>query len=255
MEALKEKLERLYDNFDFNRFIQNDPIKFPKRFSYKSDIEVAALISASFAYGSIKCFCAFLEELFRVLGKKPADFILNFNPYKLIKKLQIKYRFSCTEDIVAFLVILRDILNRQSSFELIFNKDSIIDGISNFVNEAMKVNLVNIYGKNIKTRGLLHFFPDPKKGSSCKRINLFLRWMVRDADIDFGLWKSIKPADLIVPLDIHLLRVSKRLGLTKRNSQTLKTAIEITESLKKINPSDPLKYDFVLCHGDLNNLI
>lgn len=255
MENLRQRLEDLYNSFDFERFIQNDPIKFPKRFQSQADIEVSALISACFAYGNIRSFSYFLEELFKVIGRHPADFILNFNPSQLIKKLQIKYRFSSSQDIVAFLFILKNILKEKNSLEFLFNNKSIVDGISSFIGEAMKVDLSKIYGKDIKTRGLLHFFPTPKRGSPCKRINLFLRWMVRNADIDFGLWKSIKPSELIIPLDIHIWKVSKKLGLTKRKSQSLKTAIEITNSLKEIEPSDPLKYDFVLCHGDLNSLL
>lgn len=107
----------------------------------------------------------------------------------------------------------------------------------------------------MKSRGLLHFFPNPQKGSPCKRINLFLRWMVRSSDVDFGLWTGIKPSQLIIPLDIHIFNVSKKLDITQRNTQTLKTAIDITEFFKKINPEDPLKYDFVLCHNHMEKSI
>ena len=259
MENLKEKLEEIYNSFDFDKAIQHDPIKFPKKHNNPLDIEVSAFIASSFAYGSIICFCNFLEEIFEIMGKSPADFVINFQPSWLIEKLKIKYRFSSVHDIVAFLFILQRMLKKGPSLEIYFNhpeltNNSTISKISNFVNEALNIDLTPIYGKNIKTKGLLHFFPKPEKGSPCKRINLFLRWMVRHQDIDFGLWKIIKPSELIIPLDIHVLRVSKKIELTKRNVQNLKTAIEITESLKKLSPSDPLKYDFILCHGDINNL-
>lgn len=259
MDHLRKKLEELYNSFDFSQAIKHDPIKFPKRYIDPLDIEVSAFVASAFAYGSIKCFCSFLEELFRIMGKNPAEFIINFEPSWLVDKLKIKYRFSSIHDIVALLFILQSLLKRANSLEEYFSgslsKNSTIMKISNFVNEALKIDLTPIYGKNIKPRGLLHFFPSPNQGSPCKRINLFLRWMTRSKDIDFGLWKSIKPSELVVPLDVHVLRVSKRIGLTKRNSQSIKTALEITESLRKINPSDPLKYDFVICHGDINKLI
>ncbi|MCS7164069.1 MAG: TIGR02757 family protein [Thermodesulfovibrio sp.] len=265
MQKIREKLEKLYNYFDFEKAVQNDPIKFPKRFTDPLDIEVSAIIASFFAYGSIKCFCNFLEELFRIMGRNPSDFILTFKPLKLIEKLNIKYRFSSIHDIVAFLFILKNMLENSpsNSLEDYFQchseqseeSPSLISRIFNFTQSAIKTDLTPIYGKNIKPQGLLHFFPNPLKGSPCKRINLFLRWMVRNKDIDFGLWNTIKPKELIIPLDIHIWRVSKKLGFTRKNTQSIKTAIEITEYLRKIEPEDPLKYDFVLCHGDINSLI
>lgn len=255
MHKLRSKLEELYNSFDFERAVQNDPIKFPKRYSEPPDIEISAFVASSFAYGSIKCFCGFLEELFKILGNHPYQFVLDFKPSWLIKKMTVKYRFSSIHDIVAMLFILQRMLKKADSLEKFFYGENQLDRLENFVKEALSVDLTAVYGKNIKTRGLLHFFPSPQKRSPCKRINLFLRWMVRAQDIDFGLWKTIKPSELIIPLDVHILRVSKRLKLTNKNTQSIKTAQEITEFLKKINPSDPLKYDFILCHGDINRLI
>lgn len=255
--SIGDKLEELYQNFEFEKAVQNDPIKFPKRYRNYADIEISALIASSFAYGSIKCFCKFLEELFLIMGVSPYDFVMNFRPNQLLKRLKIKYRFSSFEDIVAFLFILQRLIKKTGSIEKYFSdsQQNTVSVISNFVKNALAVDVKPVYGENIKPRGLLHFFPDPQKGSSCKRINLFLRWMVRNCDVDFGLWKNIKPMNLVVPLDIHIWKVSKKLGITKRNSTDLKTAIEITEFFKKINPDDPLKYDFVLCHSDINKLI
>ncbi|WP_353684956.1 TIGR02757 family protein [Thermodesulfovibrio sp. 3907-1M] len=257
MDKIRDTLERLYHTFNFETAIQKDPIRFPKRYREPLDIETAGIISSSFAYGSIKCFCSFLEGLFNIMGSHPSEFILNFKPSYLLKKLSIKYRFSNVDDIVAYLFIIQKLIQQSpsNSLEYYFHGENTILKISNFVQWAFKVNLTSVYGKNTKTKGLIHLLPDPLKGSPCKRINLFLRWMIRNHDIDFGLWKTIKPSELIIPLDVHVLRVSKRIGLTKKSSQSMKTALEITEKLRKINPSDPLKYDFVLCHGDINRLI
>ncbi len=257
MDKIKESLERLYHSFDFETAIQKDPIRFSKRYKEPLDIEIAGIISSSFAYGTIKCFCNFLENLFSIMGQHPSEFILNFQPSYLLKKLSIKYRFSSVDDIVAYLFIIQNLLKSSplNSLEYYFQGENTILRILNFIQWTWKINLTPVYGKNIKTRGLLHLLPDPLKGSPCKRINLFLRWMVRTDDIDFGLWKTIKPSELIIPLDVHVLRISKRIGLTQKSSQSMKTALEITEKLRKINPLDPLRYDFILCHGDINKLI
>ncbi len=258
MDTIKIKLEKLYSSFDFDSAIKRDPIRFPKRYSHPLDIEVVGIIASFFAYGSIKCFCNFLDRLFSFMGENPADFILNFKPSNLLERLEIKYRFSNIEDIVAFLFILQNLLKNAPSLENYFrnkNSSSIIFKISNFIEKCLEVDLKPIYGRDIKTRGLLHFFPHPNRGSACKRINLYLRWMVRKRDIDFGIWKTIKPIELIIPLDVHIWRISQKLGFTTRNSPNLKSAQEITNFLRKIEPNDPLKYDFVLCHGDINSLI
>jgi uncharacterized protein (TIGR02757 family) len=118
----------------------------------------------------------------------------------------------------------------------------------------MSVNTSKVYGKDVRPRGMAQFFPSPVKGSACKRMNLFLRWMVRKKDIDFGLWKSIPGNKLVIPLDIHIARISQCLGFTRRASADWKAAREITEALKKLDPDDPLKYDFALCHHGISGL-
>ena len=257
MDDIKERLERLYSSFDFESAINRDPIRFPKRYKNPLDIEVVGIIASSFAYGKIACFCNFLEALFAIMGQNPADFLLSFNPSYLLKKLSFKYRFSTNYDIVAFLFILKKLLQQtlSGSLEHYFQSNDPLEGISTFVQSALKVDLKLIYSENIKPHGLLHFFPEPLKGSPCKRMNLFLRWMIRKKDVDLGLWKKCSPDKLIIPLDIHIWRVSKKLGFTKRNSKDIRTAMEITDYLRRIETEDPLKYDFVLCHGDINSLV
>lgn len=270
MDNIRERLEKFYQTFDFEKAVKNDPIQFPKRYSDPKDIEVAAIISSSFAYGNIKCFCDFLKYIFDLLGKSPFDFIMNFKLLWLKRKLDRKYRFSTTDDIVAFFYIIKNLLGNSPSksikyyFRAVNNPfefngnlrlHPLVPRIYNFISCALKIDLSPVYGKDIKTHGLKHFFPNPVRGSSCKRINLFIRWMTRKRDVDFGLWNEIKTDELIVPLDIHIWRVARKLKLTKRNTQDLKTAIEITDNLLKIEPEDPLKYDFVLCHGDINLLL
>ncbi len=126
--------------------------------------------------------------------------------------------------------------------------------LDNFADFFLSIDTSSIYGLNIKPRSLTQFFASPKKDSACKRMNLFLRWMVRNKDIDLGVWNKIPPSKLIIPLDTHIAKISQCLGLTKRVSLDWKTAKEITESLKKLDPEDPLKYDFALCHQGISGL-
>jgi uncharacterized protein (TIGR02757 family) len=154
--------------------------------------------------------------------------------------------------------MLHKALIRHASLENLFRKFhrphslTIEEGLAGFV-PLLKKHLTN-YGKDIKPAGLRQLFPSPLDGSACKRANLFLRWMVRDRDIDFGIWKGIPKSRLIIPLDTHIARISGCLGLTKRKSRDWKTAVEITESLKRMDPEDPLKYDFALCHHGISGM-
>ena len=118
----------------------------------------------------------------------------------------------------------------------------------------LHINTSPVYGENIRPYGLKQLFPSPDKGSACKRPNLFLRWMVRTQDVDFGIWDRIPPSKLIIPLDTHIAKIARCIGLTKRTSSDWKTAKEITDSLKKFDPEDPLKYDFALCHHGISGL-
>jgi uncharacterized protein (TIGR02757 family) len=127
-------------------------------------------------------------------------------------------------------------------------------GLTGLMAELLSVDTSPVYGEDIKPAGLRQFFPSPASGSACKRANLFLRWMVRDRDIDFGIWQGIPKNKLVIPLDTHIARISRCLGFTERKSQDWKAAVEITESLKKFDPEDPLKYDFALCHHGISGM-
>jgi uncharacterized protein (TIGR02757 family) len=128
------------------------------------------------------------------------------------------------------------------------------EGLSGFVAALLDVDTSPVYGKDVRPAGLRQLFSSPVNGSACKRANLFLRWMVRDRDIDFGIWKAVPKNRLIIPLDTHIARISRCLGFTERKSQDWKTAVEITEALKRIDPEDPLKYDFALCHHGISGV-
>ena len=131
-------------------------------------------------------------------------------------------------------------------------QDDIKDALTGFVGYLTEIDTSPVYGRNIRPMGIKQLLASPKTGSACKRMNLFLRWVVRKKDIDFGIWSRVSPAKLIIPLDTHIARISRCLGLSRRKSPDWKMAKAITESLKDLDPSDPLKYDFALCHHGIS---
>ncbi|GAB4543026.1 MAG: TIGR02757 family protein [Thermodesulfovibrionia bacterium] len=256
---IRDTLNRLYEECNFNERMKNDPIEFPHRYRDPLDIEVSGFIASAFAYGRIELFKPVIEGMLISFGKSPYDFLLNFKLSKAQRYFNgTNYRFSKERDVIAFIYMISHALQGFGSLKELFyscykedDKD-IGNALTGFVSFFLNIDTTPVYGKNIKPHGLSHFFPLPSNGSACKRMNLFLRWMVRRRDIDFGLWQRIHPSRLIIPLDTHIARISRCLALTKRTSPDWKTAKEITESLKRFDPDDPLRYDFALCHHGIS---
>ncbi|MDO8282003.1 MAG: TIGR02757 family protein [Thermodesulfovibrionia bacterium] len=259
--SLKNTLEKFYRDFDFQERLKHDPIEFPHRYSTPEDIEIAAFIASSFAYGKVGLFKPVIEKILQPGGKRPASFILNFNLKKDKKYLNgIKYRFSTEDDVLCYVYMLSNALKEWGSLKELFTNhyspehEDIKEALTAFAGYFLSLDTSKIYGENIKPLGVTHLFPSPDKGSACKRLNLFLRWMVRTKDIDFGIWDKVPASKLIIPLDTHIARISRCLGLTARAASDWKTAKEITESLKRFDPNDPIKYDFALCHHGISGL-
>ncbi len=253
--AFKESLERFYKDYDFAGRMRFDPIEFPHQYSRPEDIEVVAFIASCFAYGKVDLFKSVLKRIFAQMGQGPGDFLSAFN----VKKQRglfadIQYRFNRNDDIVCLLYVISRVLKNYGSLEAAFrvryseSDKNIGNGLSGLVDTLLGIDTTAVYGDVEKRGGFLQFLPSPSRGSACKRMNMFLRWMVRDRDIDFGLWKDIPKNKLVIPLDVHIARISKCLGFTRRSTGDWKMAVEITESLKAIDPDDPIKYDFALCH-------
>jgi uncharacterized protein (TIGR02757 family) len=261
MHPLKTTLDKFYNEYNFKERITYDPIEFPHKYSNPDDIEIAGFIASCFAYGKVDLFKPVIEKILKPGGKHPAGFFKDFNLSKDKKHLQgISYRFNKEDDVLCFVYMISHTLKEWGSLKNIFyhyyklEQEDIKYALEKFANYCMNIDTSPVYGRNIKPNGLKQFFPSPESGSACKRLNLFLRWMVRNKDIDFGIWNKIPPSKLIIPLDTHIARISRCLGLTKRKSSDWKTAKEITESLKKLDPEDPLKYDFALCHQGISKL-
>lgn len=261
MIVLKNVLDKFYRDYDFNGRLLRDPIEFPHRYENPRDVEVSAFIASSLAYGKVELFKPIIEKILSKMGTSPYEFLLEFSIKRHGRLFEsIKYRFNENEDLTALLFILHKTLTANKSLEKAFMKfylpeaPTIEEGLRGFVAAHLEIDTSPVYGKDIKPAGLSQLFPSPVDGSACKRENLFLRWMVRDRDIDFGIWKDIPKNKLVIPLDTHIARISGCLGFTKRKSQDWKMAVEITESLKRFDPEDPLKYDFALCHHGISGV-
>jgi uncharacterized protein (TIGR02757 family) len=284
MNNLKQTLDRFYREYNFNDCILHDPIEFPHQYKRPEDIEVSGFIASCFAYGRVDLFKPVIKRILSIMGESPYDFLVNFNLKRHGHLFSgIKYRFNENEDILCLLYVLSRALKKYGSIESLFKlhyKESDFNtgnGLTGLVETMTAIDLSHPplnplpsrEGKSlgIKTNypspcgrgrgggdGFLQFFPSPKKGSACKRMNLFLRWMIRDRDIDFGIWKGIPKNKLVIPLDTHIARISKCLAFTKRSSQDWKMAVEITGALKRFDSEDPLKYDFALCHHGISRV-
>lgn len=252
---MKRILDRLYREYDFEVRLRHDPIEFPHRYKRPEDIEVSGLISSCFAYGRVDSFKRVIERILPAMGDSPYGFLADFNPKKHGRLFSgLKYRFNENSDIVCMLFALSEVIRKYGGIEAVFRRSysdddrNIGGGMSGMVDALLGIDTSPVYGKNIRTYGFRQFFPSPADGSACKRMNLFLRWMVRDKDIDLGIWKGVPKNRLVIPLDTHIARISRCIGFTERAAQDWKTAVEITEALKSFDARDPLKYDFALCH-------
>jgi uncharacterized protein (TIGR02757 family) len=258
---LKKTLDRFYKEYNFKERLKHDPIEIPHRYSNSEDIEIAGFIASCFAYGKVGLFKPVIEEILTPAGKHPSRMLKKFtlkNDAEYFKG--ISYRFNKEKDILCFIYLLSETVNKWGSLKKLFyhhyesGHEDIRIALNGFVDHFHAINTSPVYGRNIKPSGLKQLFPTPVNGSACKRMNLFLRWMVRRKDIDFGIWDKVPASKLIIPLDTHIARISRCLGFTERKSSDWKTAKEITEALKQFDESDPLKYDFALCHHGISGL-
>lgn len=245
-------IKRLCGDFATSERIYNDPVEFPHRYSEKRDIEIVGFISALFSYGRVELFKPVIERILGLMDGSPYEFVLEFNHQRDGERFRdVYYRFQKDRDIVELIKILSKVLKEHKSIERIFSRFySSKDPNTGRAIEGFSRYLLSL--SESPAKGLTQLFPLPSRGSACKRFNLFLRWMVRKDEIDFGIWKKIPPNKLIIPLDVHISRISISLGLTKRKNPDWKMAVEITEFLKKLDPVDPLKYDFALCHAGMS---
>jgi len=254
-DALRRPLERLYREFDYDSRVDLDALRFPVRYADPRDREVVALLTACLAYGRVDLFGRSLEGALAAMGPSPAAFVGAFDPHRDGARFRdFRYRFNRPRDLVAFCVAAREVLARHGSLEKCFVAgDADASGplrpaLDRFARAFLEADLREVFPRGRPSRGYRHLFPRPSAGGPCKRLLLFLRWMVRREPPDFGLWTCVSPARLVIPVDTHVENMSRAIGLTRRRSRTWRMAEDITRRLAAIDPADPVKYDFALCH-------
>ncbi|MBI1913112.1 MAG: TIGR02757 family protein [Deltaproteobacteria bacterium] len=255
-DSLKEYLERLYRTFDLE-FLSTDPLEFVHKYSSSKDREIVGLIASSLAYGRVDTIKKSIEKVLSVVGASPYKFAVNFSPERDKGVFDgFVHRFNRGPDIACLIYFIKQMIEEKGSIGKFFLKGysqdhrNIKDALSKFSGNVLALDSAPIYGREKlpEKAGVRFFFPSPVDGSPCKRLNLYLRWMVRRGDkLDFGIWKEVSPSKLVIPLDTHIARISRNIGLTARANPDWKMAEEITESLKALDPNDPVKYDFSLC--------
>ena len=261
----KNVLDKLYDKYNHNELIKPDPLQFVYQYDKPTDREIVALLAADLAYGRVEQIQKSLTNLFGRMGESPYEFVRGFGKAERKKLNGFKHRFTTDQNISDLLMLLKQVLSQYTSIEEFFiqgcNPDdkNIIPSLSNFCKSLLDIYAAKHNGK--ASRGLRYLLVDPANGSACKRLNLFLRWMIRNDDVDTGQWNSIDKARLIVPIDVHMGRLCKILGFYSQKGVSLSTAVTITESFAEIEPADPVKYDFALsrigivenCNGRYRN--
>lgn len=257
--SLSARLDALYA--DYNREgSATDPVHLVRPYPDAADREIAGFCAAALAFGRVGSVINSITTLFRIIGPSPAAYVRRFDPADAHPELRgMVHRWTRGVDLVALLWILRQMLDQRGSVEAFFaqgyspDHDDVGPALDSFSTRALALDLRKAYGRVPKRAGVCYFFPRPSAGSACKRLNLFLRWMVRRDEIDLGVWTGIPAAKLVVPLDTHILRLGKCLRLTTYNTAGWKMAADITSSLRALDPFDPVRFDFSLCHVGMMN--
>ena len=253
-DELRRRLDALYAQYD-ERFVDPDPLQFVRGQTTPADREVVGLIASSLAYGNVKQIKASIAAVLARLGPRPADAVRSFDPGRARTDLAaFKHRFNDGRDVACLLFFIRQMLESHGSVGAFFaagddvSAPDIEPGLESFASRALALSHGGLYG----TRGLpagagvRFFFPCPSSGSACKRLNLYLRWMVRREGVDLGVWPAVDPGRLVIPLDAHVLTISRRVRLTRYRSPGWRMAVDITRRLRQLDPRDPVKYDFAL---------
>jgi uncharacterized protein (TIGR02757 family) len=252
--TLKPTLDRLYEGFNAPDSAA-DPIQIVRRFSRRDDREIVGFCAAALAFGRVASVLQSIERLLAIMGREPAAYVRTFEPERERRAFTgLGHRWIRGADLLALVWLLRQMIEAAGSVEGFFTKGAAVmhpdvgPALDDFSRRALALDLSRAYGRVPSRPGVCYFFPRPSAGSGCKRMNLFLRWMVRRDALDLGVWSSVRPANLIVPLDTHIIRVSRCLRLTRYTSPGWAMARDITSSLRLLDPDDPVKYDYAMCH-------
>lgn len=249
---LRATLDRVYARYNRQQFIGSDPLQFAHRYPDRADVEIAAFLAAALAYGRVPQIERSLTQLFDRMDDAPYEFVSRFDRRRRVRLHSFKHRFTTGDDLSDLLELFRRVLDEHDSLETFFLRGyreehtNVLPALSAFCDSLCRM-YTDLHRYTRTPTGLNYLLASPSRGSASKRLNLFLRWMVRKDDVDWGLWTGIDKAKLIVPVDVHMGRLCRILGLHDSKTATLATAVKITAGFARIEPADPVKYDFALC--------
>ena len=240
---LKEFLDAKAEQYNNVRFIESDPIQIPHEFSKKEDIEIAGFLTATIAWGNRKSIINNARQMMVLLDNTPHDFIMHHTQPELERLLPFVHRTFNGDDFIQFVTSLKHIYTNHDGLESVFHKHSESDSLQTAISE-----LKTLFFEKPHLQRTRKHVSDPLNNSAAKRINMFLRWMVRhdNAGVDFGIWKSLSPNQLSCPLDVHSGNVARKLGLLSRKQNDAKALLELDTCLRKLDQIDPVKYDYAL---------
>lgn len=252
-------LRRLYAEFNAGDSVA-DPVWRIHRYARPDDQEIVALIASALAFGRVQSILNSIDGMLQVMGESPAAFVRRFDPPRDRDAFShLVHRWTNGADFAALVWIMRQMLERSGSIENFFadglaaDAVDVGDALESFSTRALALDVSAVYGRKRPKPGVAYFFSRPSSGGACKRLNLFLRWMVRSDRVDLGVWKKVRPGQLIIPLDTHVIRLGQCLRLTRKKSAGWRMAVDITRALRAIDPDDPIKFDFSICHVGMMN--
>lgn len=249
--ALREMLDRVYERYNRREFIGSDPLQFVYQYADRRDREIVAFLSSALAYGRVAQIKRSLTQLLDRMEGSPYEFTTHFDDRGRARLRSFKHRFTSGHDIADLLGRFRRVLDDCGSLEALFLRGyreehaNVLPALSEFCESVSGIR-TDSHGPARIATGLGYLLASPSRGSASKRLNLFLRWMVREDEVDLGLWKCVDPAKLIVPVDVHMGRLCRILGFHDSKAATLATALRITAAFARIEPADPVRYDFAL---------
>ncbi len=246
MKDLKSFLDKKVTQFNQPDFIANDPIQIPHQFSKLQDIEIMGFWAAMLAWGQRKTIINKCKELIELMDGAPHDFMLNHQEKDRQRFLAFKHRTFQATDTLYFLTFFQQYYQQHDSLEIAFSQHLQPNDVH--IENALKGFHNHFFSLSDAPHRTKKHIATPARKSSCKRLNMFLRWMVRkdNQGVDFGLWNSIQPAQLLMPLDVHVDKVARHLNLLQRKQTDWLTVLELTEAMRQLDPTDPVKYDFAL---------
>lgn len=250
---LKTQLDRYIEQYETKDFIIDDPVQFVHKFTLKEDKEIAGFIASMFAYGKREVFIDKLNYIFNLMENRPCDYVKSFD-YKSNNIKNCDYRFSKDCDLVQIIKILNTLYGEKETLETLFEYSykqkndiwTMFQGVVDYFYARQDMEI---------TKGFFHLLPNPAKKSALKRLNMLMRWFVRKSEVDIGIWNFVDKSELLIPLDTHVAKISRKLGLLKRNDNARESVIELTDNLKIFDPNDPIKYDFALFGYGVNNKV